>query len=280
MRAPDPCPCPGCSLITGPPRLATQVHPPMKPLPLGVPHHLSAVRPVGRNSFLEFVSLQRRPSDLPRMGGMPPPPRFRSQAFSTSQRFPSTSKLRGLVSCRSRSWDSPFRVFPSQESCTPLEATSSLVVIHRRAGRRLLDLSPPVSPTPTPSRGCLASPASYGLPFHAPRPASRLPWIQVTELARSASFTHFEALLLLRVRSCRPESPQTPTPILSWVSASLELSPPTPRNLDPPGPRGPAHAPSSEDSGHDPKDWRPSRRVRPFQHIDAPKQSRRQLPTP
>mgnify|MGYP003572178373 CR=1 FL=1 len=49
------------------------------------------------------------------------PPRFRSQAFSTSQRFPSRPKLRGLVSCHNRSWDPPFRAFPSRGSRASLE---------------------------------------------------------------------------------------------------------------------------------------------------------------
>jgi len=120
-------------------------------------------------------------------------------------------------------------------------------------------LLPPVSPTPTLSRSCLVPRDGYRLPFHAPKHASRLPWIQATELARSASFTHFEALILLRVRPHQPESPRTSTSLLSWVSASLELSLPTPRDLDPPGPRGPAHAPSSGDSAHGPEDLTPPR---------------------
>lgn len=63
---------------------------------------------------------------------VPDPPRFRSQAFSTSQRFPGKIELRGLVSCRSRPGFS-FRVFPSQGSCSPLGVTSSPAVPHRRA---------------------------------------------------------------------------------------------------------------------------------------------------
>jgi hypothetical protein len=120
-------------------------------------------------------------------------------------------------------------------------------------------LSPPVSPTPTLSRGCLVPHVDYGLPFHAPKHASRPPWVQTTELARSASFTHFEALILLRVRSHSPGSPRANTPLLSWGSASLEPSPSTPRVLDPPEPRGPARAPSSGDSAHGPEDLTPPR---------------------
>lgn len=41
--------------------------------------------------------------------GVHRPPRFRSRVFSTPQRFPGTPGDRGLVSCRSRPWGSPFR---------------------------------------------------------------------------------------------------------------------------------------------------------------------------
>jgi len=58
--------------------------------------------------------------------GIPNLPRFRSQAFSASQRFPSSPKFHGLISCRNRSWGSPFRVFPSQKAVPPLEGRCSL----------------------------------------------------------------------------------------------------------------------------------------------------------
>jgi hypothetical protein len=86
-------------------------------------------------------------------------------------------EFHGLVSCRNRSWASPCRAFPSQRSCTPLEATGSPAVIHRRAERTsFIVLSPPVSPTPALSTQLPGSPDDYGLPFHEPWPASRSPW--------------------------------------------------------------------------------------------------------
>ena len=100
-------------------------------------------------------------------------------ALRFSQPLSGFSKLEfhGLVSCRNRSWASPFRAFPSQRSCTPLEATGSLAVIHRRAERSsFIVLSPPVSPTPTLSAQLPGSPSDYELPFHEPKPASRSPW--------------------------------------------------------------------------------------------------------
>jgi hypothetical protein len=80
---------------------------------------------------------------------------------------------------------------PSRGHIAPLWLVTG--VLH--AASRIL--SPPVSSTPTLSRGCLDSPDDYGLPFHAPKHASRSPWIRATEPVRSASFIHFEALILL-----------------------------------------------------------------------------------
>jgi hypothetical protein len=139
MRFPGSLHCPGRSLTTGPLRLTTKVHPPMKPVPLRVPHRPSAARPVGRTSSLRFLlppttspglapyeAGRSLPTSVP-LSGLP------TLRQATSQRFPSRPKFRGPVSCRYRSWDSPFRVFPSQQSRTPLGATCSLAVIHRRA---------------------------------------------------------------------------------------------------------------------------------------------------
>jgi hypothetical protein len=69
-------------------------------------------------------------------------------------------------------------------------------------------LSPSVSPTPTLLTQLPGFPDDYGFPFHAPRRASRSPWIQAAEPLRSASFIRFEAFILPRVRSRRPELPR------------------------------------------------------------------------
>jgi hypothetical protein len=126
----------------------------------------------------------------------------------------------------------PFRVFPSQESRTPLGATCSLAVVHERAGTRL--------PGPCYRRfrrlprshaQSSDSPDGYGLPFAHPRARSRSPW---TPSGRTVPFHP-----LRRLRSLRPPaSPFAPArvapnrrPMLSWVSAPLEPSLPTPRVL-------------------------------------------------
>jgi hypothetical protein len=85
-----------------------------------------------------------------------------------------TSELRGLVSCRNRLGFSSSRGFPSQESWSPSDATSSLAVrpqllpvsplepYHRRFERR-----PPGGPGscrfPPPTMGSLSAPSSLPL---------------------------------------------------------------------------------------------------------------------
>ena len=100
----------------------------------------------------DSLALRRHHSIEPRKEqAVPGPLRFRSQVFSTSQRFPGKIELRGLVSCRYRP-DFSFRACPSQESCSPLGVTSSPAVIDQRAEPHLPGLSPAVSPTATPKR--------------------------------------------------------------------------------------------------------------------------------
>jgi hypothetical protein len=130
---------------------------------------------------------------------------------------------------------SPFRGFPSQESRTPLGATCSPVVIHQRAGTHPRRSYPPVSPTPASARrSCLVPPAaSSHLSAH---PKTRFPVAHWITSGGTAPFRQ-----LHRLRSLTPPAnPFTPSqvalkrrPILSWSSAPLELSPPTPRILRP-----------------------------------------------
>jgi hypothetical protein len=165
----------------------------------------------------------------------PSPPRFRSQAFSTSQRFPGSGpKDRGLVSCHSRSWDPPFRAFPSQGSRAPLEAAGSPAVIHRRAETRRTS---PFTARFTDVHAFTRLPGfpdDYGLPFHEPRSASWLSW------AQHGGVASFRQLHLLRsfVPPARPFAVA-----LSCLSTAgryspglflFEAFPSTPWILDPP----------------------------------------------
>jgi len=165
------------------------------------------------------------------------PPRFRSQVFSTSQRFPSRLKLCGLVSCRHRSWDLSLQSLPLTGDRVPLSRSPDFhAVIHRRAGTR--------RPIPFTARfpdfhaltRLPGSPRGYELPFHTLARASR-------SLSDSrCELVPFRQLHLLR--SCiPPASPFQP----GWVSPHrltdtlLGFCPSraftsTPRILDPPGP--------------------------------------------
>jgi hypothetical protein len=107
----------------------------MELIPYRVSGTLLVVRPVGRTDFPEILlPFNGIPWASPARGGSSLPPRFRSQAFSTSQRFPSRPKLHGLVSCRNRSRDSSLQSFPLAGDRFPLSRQpGSLAVIHRRA---------------------------------------------------------------------------------------------------------------------------------------------------
>jgi hypothetical protein len=167
----------------------------------------------GVSTSLGFWSLQRYPPGLPHdEASCPFSPRFRSRVVSTPQRLPSSPELRGYVSRRNRSWDPPFRAFPSQRSRTPLEAAllpCSCPPACRSAP--LAALSPPLSSTPTLSRSCLTPRGGYELPFHEPRPASRLLW------APSSRITPFCQLRLLRSfdPSANPFSASSGCPVLA-----------------------------------------------------------------
>jgi hypothetical protein len=198
------------------------------PCPPDVPRCLLATRSVGSGSTpLGFCSLQRHPSAEPRIGrAVQLPPRFRSQVFSTSQRFPGKSEFRGLVSCRNRSWDSSYRAFPSRKSRTPLEAACSLAVIHRRAGTRRLGPYHRRFHRLTRFHALAWIPRRLWAPFPRHRnDASRSPWVRSDEAAPFRSFTCFEACCSFR------ESvhawlglPRSKRPLLSWASAPSELS--------------------------------------------------------
>jgi len=180
-------------------------------------------------------------------GGSNSHPRFHSQVFSTSQWFPSRPKVCGLVSCHYRSWDPPFRAFPSQGSRVSLEIAGSLAVIHRRAVvRRAFAFYSRFHRLPLAQLP--GFPASYGLPFHEPRSVFRSSWAWLDGL------TSFRQLHLLRsfpplVNPLRRPWVAPPPPLDALLGSSpSKLSPATPRVLYPSGSRGSRPASSSWDS--------------------------------
>jgi hypothetical protein len=172
----------------------------------------------------------------------PDPLRFRSQVFSTSQRFPGMSELRGLVSCRCRPWGSPFRAF-------------ILAGIACASRRRMLPCSSPppylrcdaqdlvlrASPTPALVARWPGFPPELGHRFRRPAshvltcgPATTSP----TSWTSCTGVTPFRWLRLLRSFS-PPASPcarrtafaDPPWPMLSWVLPLQSFDPVEPRTL-------------------------------------------------
>jgi len=209
----------------------------------------------------------------------PTPPRFRSQVFSTSQQFPGKLEFHGLVSCRNRSWVPPFRAFPSQRALTPLEATCSLAVIHRSAGRPARDLSPPVS-ADSHARGAVAwlPPSAMSSLFTG---RARFPVAPGLERrCRPCPRLHPPRSLVL------PANPfasfrvaPTRRPLLSWVSSPPE-SPSRPRILDPPGLEARTRPLARRLGVATPGTSSPRRRVRSSPRPKAADRPRRRLPAP
>jgi hypothetical protein len=145
---------------------------------------------------------------------VPSSPRFHSQAYPPRGRPPLSGFLAGssfaaLFHAATVPGILPSEVSPHRNRA-PLSRPLLLPCGHPPTCWNVASrtLSPPVSPTPTLLTQLPGSPADYGLPFHAPRRASWSPWVQAAEPLRSASFTRFEALILLRVRSRRLELPR------------------------------------------------------------------------
>jgi hypothetical protein len=169
---------------------------------------------------------------------------------ATSQRFPSRLEFRGPVSCRNRSWGSPFRGFPSRKSRAPLEVASAPLRSSTDVlERNVPDLIAAGFPDSHAFDAVAWFPRRLWAPF--PRTEARFP-VPLGPSRRTAPFRQLHPLRSLHP----PASPFTPTrvapsrrPILSWVSASLKRSPSTPRDLEPAQARGPEHSPSPEGSG-------------------------------
>jgi hypothetical protein len=200
------------SLGRRPPARSFGVHSPVASIPSRVPDHLPAVRPRGRTDSPELPGpFNGVPRASPIWGGRHPP-RLRSRVFSTPQRFPGRPELRGLVSCRNRSWasSSPSEVSPREDRAPlsgpqlpcghPPPCRDARPVAFRRRFHR----------TPAPGGAVARLPRRLGAPF--PPGANAVlpghPGPRAAEPPRSAGFTRFEAFLPSRVRSHRPGLPR------------------------------------------------------------------------
>jgi hypothetical protein len=142
-------------------------------LPPGCP----ALRPGPAPTRFLSSPLRRHHPDQPHDAAVHPVPlRFRSQVFSTSQRFPGTSGLRGLVSCRCRPWGSPYRALllariacASRRRLLPCSSPPPYL----RCGAR--DRIPRVSPTPALMTRWPGSPPRLGRRFWPFTPSALAP---------------------------------------------------------------------------------------------------------
>jgi hypothetical protein len=131
----------------------------------------------------------------PRGTGRPTPPRFRSQVFSTSQRFQPARVPRPCF------MPQPFLGFlPSEPSPHRDRVPLSRPLAPLQSSTDVLDSSPSQPFTPGfPDVHALAqlpgSPGGYGFPFRRRKVCFPVALGQRTQTARSASFTRFEAFL-------------------------------------------------------------------------------------
>jgi len=148
-----------------------------------------------------------------------PPPRFRSRAFSTPQRFPSKHEFHGV------SQPQPFLGLPPSERSPrsgrvdlsiPLAPSRSFTRVRERAVLGLIAAGFRDSDAHAPSP---PSPVDYGLPFLGLSPASWSPWAANAKPLATAGFIRLEAFFPSRVRSRRRGSP------LAAGRCSLGLSP-------------------------------------------------------
>jgi len=92
---------------------------------------------------------------------------------------------------------------PSRGRFAPLRLSTDVL---ERTSRRLIAASS--CRRPRFHAVAWPAPGDYELSFHAPKRASRLLWTPNCKPSRSVSFTRFEALILLRVRSRRTRLPR------------------------------------------------------------------------
>jgi hypothetical protein len=189
------------------PRWGDRVHMLLESIPFRV--FTSSRRPgrcaPGPASSRFFAPSTTSPGLAPSAAVRPVPLRFRSQVFSTSQRFPGMSGLRGLVSCRCRPWGFPCgALLLAGIACSSrsrlLPCSSPPPYLRCDARDRVLR----VSPTPAPSRGGLDPPGAP-TPF-PPLASQRLPRRlepRAPNPPRSGGFGCFEALLPPRGRCAR-----------------------------------------------------------------------------
>jgi hypothetical protein len=168
----------------------------------------------------------------------PSPPRFRSQAFSTSQRFPSLGpRIVALFHATAVPGILPSELFPHEDRAPLSRPLAPLQLSTGVLKRVVLRRSPPVSPTSTLSRGCLDPRTTMDTLSTNQGPLPDCPELCTAESLRSASFTYFGAFFPSQDRSQWLWVAPRPLAVALLVFSPSKLSPPTPWILDPPSPK-------------------------------------------
>jgi len=186
----------------------------------------------------------------PRMEqAVPDPPRFRSQAFSASQRFPGKHEFHGLISSRNRSWATFLQSVPLNRDRCPLPRPPapprSFTNAPERTDRRLIANG--FSDSRAQSTQLPGSPADYELPFHRLAPASRSLW--ATNDIRSLPPASSASKLYSLCESVRGAASCPASPAAALLVFCPSRDPRKPRILRPARARELEHAPSPEGSG-------------------------------
>jgi hypothetical protein len=132
----------------------------------------------------------------------------------------------------------PSELFPHEDRA-PLSRPLAPLQLSTDVQKRVVHCrSPPVSPTSTPSRGCLDPRTTMDFLSADRSPLPGRPELSTAESLRSASFTYFEAFFPSQDRSQQLRVAPRPPAVALWSSAPPKLSPTTPWILDPPSPGG------------------------------------------
>jgi hypothetical protein len=160
--------------------------------------------------------------------------------------FLATPGLRGLVSCRNRSWDLPPECSPRKDRRASRRRLAPLPLSTRLPWRAALVLSPLVSPTPTLSRSCLVPPATMSSLSTCPKARFPVALDSNSETALYSALHRLRSLDPLTNPFAIDSSCPSPTADTLLGFSPLKLSPTTPRSLDPPEPRGLEHSPFAQ----------------------------------
>jgi hypothetical protein len=211
-RGPGSLHCPGFSSTAGPSCWLTEVHSYMKPIPSKVSHRLLAAPPVGRvrlslRSFDPFNGIFRSEPPVRRAVTLASVPL--SGFFNLSAVSQQASEFVALFHATTVPGTS-LQSVPLVESAHPSRGHYSPAVIYPRAGTHHSRTYHRWFPRRPRSHAVAWFPRRLWSPFPQTRLlASRFPWISCSEPALSASFTCFEVLLPLQVRSHQPGWPRT-----------------------------------------------------------------------